>query len=325
MVYLILKQPGWRKNPRAVLRHLQVRSTQGDHRQGEDMNVEKCRTFLEAAESGSFTAAGEKLYMTTANVTKHIASLEKELGYPLFERKTHGVKLTKEGKECVPFARQIVQAGDAMYGLGRDNTLKVFSIPCQQKIELPKLVSEFTAVCPGVRVEIEEYHGLKLLEKLLADECELGFIGNRYSDRDELETVQIFGERICAVLPAGHRYAKEKQISLRQLKDEDFVFLCPESGMYQVYEKLCQRCGFEPRTRMYASQDETVLSYIANGMGIALCGRSLVNAFQIQGVVLVELEEPFYSGCVLARKKNRKLSANAAVFWRFVKEKYGDG
>lgn len=77
------------------------------------MNVEKCRTFLAAAESGSFTAAGESLFMTTANVTKQIASLEKELGFALFERQPHGVRLTKEGELCFAVDEECLWTGAA--------------------------------------------------------------------------------------------------------------------------------------------------------------------------------------------------------------------
>lgn len=288
------------------------------------MDVEKCRTFVAAAENGTFTAAADKLFMTTANVTKHIASLEKELGFALFDRRPHGVRLTQKGEKCVVLARQIIQASEEMYAAGGSKILKICSIPCQQRIELPKLLAEFHDVYPEIQLELEEHHGLQLLKKLLNEDCEVGFLGNLYSQDTALESISITKEHICALLPADHRYASERQISLEQLKDEEFVFLSPESGMYQVYRELCLKCGFEPRVRMTVSREDTMLSYIENGIGISLCGQSSLEAYQTSNAVVVELSEDFYSRCVLARKKGKKLSKNGEIFWSFVERKFGN-
>ncbi|MGN0371891.1 MAG: LysR family transcriptional regulator [Enterocloster sp.] len=285
------------------------------------MDVEKCRTFVTAAESDTFTAAADKLYMTTANVTKHIASMERELGFLLFERQSHGVRLTEEGKRCLPYARQILQASRAMSAVGGRQRLKIGSIPSQQRIGLPEIIAAFQRAFPDILLEVEEHHGLRILENLLNDEYEIGFLGNLYSENEALEYIRILKEPLCAILPADHRFAGEKKISLLQLKDEEFVFLPPESGMYQICRDICRRCGFEPRIRMTVSREDTMLSYIENHIGISLCGRSYLTAGPIRNAAVVELEEAYYSGCVLARKKNRQHSENADAFWRFVKKK----
>lgn len=62
------------------------------------MLYRQIRCFLEVANSLSFTAAAQTLYMTQQAVTKQIAALEQELGVKLFHRTTRSVTLTPAGQ-----------------------------------------------------------------------------------------------------------------------------------------------------------------------------------------------------------------------------------
>lgn len=55
-------------------------------------------TFIEAAETRSFTAAGRKLGISSSAVGKSIARLETRLGVRLFNRSTRSISLTTEGE-----------------------------------------------------------------------------------------------------------------------------------------------------------------------------------------------------------------------------------
>ncbi|MCD7994433.1 MAG: LysR family transcriptional regulator [Clostridia bacterium] len=55
------------------------------------------QTFIQVADSGSFTSAAEKLFITSASVMKQINGLENLIGVKLLERTNHGVSLTPAG------------------------------------------------------------------------------------------------------------------------------------------------------------------------------------------------------------------------------------
>ncbi len=63
--------------------------------------------FLAVAEEGSFSRAGERLFVGQPSVSKMIAILEDELGMPLFKRKPHGVELTDAGYMYLLYARRV--------------------------------------------------------------------------------------------------------------------------------------------------------------------------------------------------------------------------
>lgn len=55
-------------------------------------------TFIQAADSGSFSKAAEKLFISQTAVTKQINLLEDNLGIKLFNRTHRGLTLTDAGK-----------------------------------------------------------------------------------------------------------------------------------------------------------------------------------------------------------------------------------
>ena len=57
--------------------------------------------FVEVARHGSFAVAAERLNMSRASATKHVASLEHSLKAPLFDRATRKVTLTDAGSEVL--------------------------------------------------------------------------------------------------------------------------------------------------------------------------------------------------------------------------------
>ncbi|WP_239639858.1 LysR family transcriptional regulator [Megasphaera sp. BL7] len=64
------------------------------------MNTEKCRLLLQVIQAGSFSSAAERLGYTPSGVMRSIASLEKEIGFPLLGRTAQGIYLTREGRQC---------------------------------------------------------------------------------------------------------------------------------------------------------------------------------------------------------------------------------
>lgn len=78
------------------------------------MNLRFLETFLWIARLGSFRAAAGKLNLTQAAVSGRIASLENDLGLPLFERGSREIRLTPAGRTLIRYAEQIMAADQAM-------------------------------------------------------------------------------------------------------------------------------------------------------------------------------------------------------------------
>jgi DNA-binding transcriptional LysR family regulator len=76
---------------------------------GEFLDTETLRSFLEIASDGSFTAAAGKLNLAQSTVSARIRLLEEQLGRRLFERDRDGIKLTPAGRQFLPLAAAILR------------------------------------------------------------------------------------------------------------------------------------------------------------------------------------------------------------------------
>ena len=61
------------------------------------MDIQIIREFLDLAFTLNYSKTAERVFISQSALSKHIASLEKELGVQLFVRSKHSVRLTPIG------------------------------------------------------------------------------------------------------------------------------------------------------------------------------------------------------------------------------------
>ena len=103
------------------------------------------RTFLAVADSGSFSAASARLYVSKVSVMNQINSLEAQLGVPLFLRSHQGVALTEAGTVFYRHAQDLTRRADEAIrqtrsaGGVKSKTIRVGTSmmrPCASLVEL---------------------------------------------------------------------------------------------------------------------------------------------------------------------------------------------
>ena len=126
------------------------------------MNTEKCRLLLQVIQAGSFSSAAERLGYTPSGVMRSIASLEKEIGFPLLGRTAQGIYLTREGQAVLPYLRRLIRDENALLqysaqirGLTAGDIYigSYFSVAANW---LPQIIQAFQHAYPAVHVHIEE-------------------------------------------------------------------------------------------------------------------------------------------------------------------------
>lgn len=74
------------------------------------MDIVAFRTFLAAAETGSFAGAAQRINASPSSVTERIKQLEHLLGARLFDRDKRGCRLTAAGRKFMEPAQQSIRA-----------------------------------------------------------------------------------------------------------------------------------------------------------------------------------------------------------------------
>src|SRR3990172_3656965 len=73
------------------------------------MDISALQAFLAVADTGSFSAAAERIYLTQPAISKRIATLENELGTKLFDRIGRSVQLTAAGQALAARGRTLLK------------------------------------------------------------------------------------------------------------------------------------------------------------------------------------------------------------------------
>jgi DNA-binding transcriptional LysR family regulator len=118
------------------------------------------RAFLAVADSGSLSAAGRKLSVTTSVISKRIARLEDELGAPLFVRTTRNTALTPFGeRQHTRIAALIRQTDELIASAQRtrkalDGHLRIKCPTSVASTYFGKLFFDFGQRHPGINMEV---------------------------------------------------------------------------------------------------------------------------------------------------------------------------
>jgi DNA-binding transcriptional LysR family regulator len=118
------------------------------------------RVFVEVAEVGSLTQAAERLELSRAMVSRHVASLEQWLDARLLHRTTRRISLTDAGEDALPRFRQMLGLSDevrAAAGRRRSEAvgkLRLTTSLSFAQAELAAALVEFQSLHPRVAVEL---------------------------------------------------------------------------------------------------------------------------------------------------------------------------
>ncbi|MFZ1468422.1 MAG: LysR substrate-binding domain-containing protein [Paracoccaceae bacterium] len=138
------------------------------------------RSFLAVADTGTVTAAAERLLRTQSAVSLQIKRLEDSLGQPLFHRLARGVSLTPRGEQLVPYARRVVALlDDAAIALREKPLVGPVRVGIPDEYSgtiLPRALAAFDERHEGVQVSVLIDHSAQLLAALTGDQIDLAVI-----------------------------------------------------------------------------------------------------------------------------------------------------
>lgn len=126
------------------------------------MELRQLTYFVAIAQSGTITAAAQKLHMSQPPLSLQLQKLEEELGCPLFERDTRHLHMTQAGElfyeraqgilqQCADLKREMADLQAGGRGL-----LRIGSVSSLSTSLLPHWVARFHTRYPHVRLELTE-------------------------------------------------------------------------------------------------------------------------------------------------------------------------
>lgn len=142
-----------------------------------ELPLELLRSFVAAAESGSFTRAAGVVNRTQSAVSMQMKRLEGMVGRPLFDRKVRGVSLTPAGTTLLDYSRRMLklhdEALDAVCVPDMEGVVRLGSPEDYATTRLTKVLSDFAHAYPRVAVEVTCHPSDRLMNLFQAGELDL--------------------------------------------------------------------------------------------------------------------------------------------------------
>ena len=181
------------------------------------VTLDQIRTFIAAAEEGSFSAAGRRLRRAQSVVSQTLANLELQLGLSLFDRSGRYPKLTEEGRSLLQDARAVADQMDGLkararsIGEGLEPELSVAIDVMYPMTLLTHAVGYCRAQFPNtpLRLYVEALGGV--IQPVLDGSCRLGVIGSLPMVPDELVAEPLADVPFATVVSPEHPLAKSRK------------------------------------------------------------------------------------------------------------------
>ncbi len=244
------------------------------------LNVNRLRMLREVASRGTIAAAAEALFMTPSAISQQMATLEREAGASLLERKGRGVRLTDVGLRLVENTERILadleraEADVAAASHGIVGRVRVSAFPTAARALLVPALADLQTRYPNLHismVDLEPEESLPALKNRDLDVVvayEWGLLP-RLADRG-IEREKLLTEPVYLALPASHRLANTGPVSLDALRDEEWIVGRDSTSMLDLVIAATRRRGYEPRTDFHSMDFQVILSAVGAGLGVAL-------------------------------------------------------
>lgn len=257
------------------------------------METARCRAFLAAAETGSFSRAAETLRYTPSGVNQLVSALEREIGFSLFSRNTKGVALTANGELLLPVVREFLRQEDRIFELSAEmNGLLIgsVSIAAYSSIAthwLPAVIRAFQRDYPNVRIKLREGIWQEVAQWLDERVADIGFLS--YQENMPYEWIPLAEDPMLALLPRDHPLAGADSYPLERCAEDPFIM--PALGCDDDVEALFSRSHIKPNIRYTTIESFSAMSMVEQGLGISVMNR-LITEKRVRDVVKIPIDPP---------------------------------
>jgi len=295
------------------------------------MDIDKILRFCAVVDYGSMSKAAETLYCSQPALSKQIIALEKEIGYPLFERNGKKMTLNQNGQLLYTFGRHLErdysQLKADLYALNCQSHHEVSfaATNCIGTYMLPPILIGFKKQNPDIPVNFTLSFFPNIIEMLNQDIISFALIPE---DDETLHNStyichEFYDDDMVVVFPPDHPLAEYESVPPEELQKYPFLISQVQSATRKFILSRLNYYGVNVNNPINMYNTETIKQSVMKGMGISILSKiSVENEEQngylktasLQGVNL-------YRKWYLIHRKNRVLPPECNLFMQRVLSK----
>jgi DNA-binding transcriptional LysR family regulator len=237
------------------------------------MDTQHLQAFVAIAESGSFSAAGERLHLTQPAISKRIALLEEQLKVPLFDRIGRQVLLTQAGTLLLDKAKHILNevtaAQRALADLKGDVNGKL-SIATSHHLGLhylPPYLRSFLTRYPSVNLDLHFLDSEQAYQEILQGRFDIAIITLAPNQDVRISSNPVWQDRLQFVAAPNHPLASLKKIQLSDLSPHQAIMPDTNTHTTQLIKNLFDQEGLPLDITMVTNHLDTIKMMLSIGLG----------------------------------------------------------
>ncbi len=282
------------------------------------MDIQNIRALLMVVETGSFSRAAEKLFITQPAISKRIASLEFSLDCSLFDRLGKTVQLTQAGKSLIPSYQRIITEFDESQRIISNLRTEVsgqLKFGTSHHIglhRLPPVLRLYTHQYPEVDFDIQFIDSEQAAELILKGSIELALITLPDTIEKPFTTLQIWPDPMHCVVAKDHVLAKQKTVTRKQLAQHNVLLQSHSTHTRDIIDKALK---LDDRTKILMESNylETIKAMVQNNLGWGVLPESMIdNTLYKLKVKGVKMER--HLGILLHASRTLSSAANALLY-----------
>ena len=239
------------------------------------MDLRQLEIIRAIADTGSFTAAGERLHVSQSAISRQILLLEDELGEPVFHRIGRRIRITPTGESLLQLSHRVFQdLHDTVSSISdkRESlkgTMRLVGGMTVCLYAFPALLAEVRRIHPALDVKITVGSAERSIAMLRSGAGDLGLLTLPVEATD-LVSVPVLEEELLLVTYPAHPLAKKKKIVPSDLDRQPFVLFETGSITRRLVEEFFTREHIEAQIVMETENVEIIKAMVRNGLGISI-------------------------------------------------------
>jgi len=281
------------------------------------MDIQNIRAFLMVAETGSFSRAAEKLFITQPAISKRISTLEHSLNCQLFDRLGKSVQLTQAGEALIPSYQRIlaeIDESQRIISTLRTQVSGHLKFGTSHHIglhRLPPVLRQYTNHYPEVELDIQFMDSEQAAALILKGNIELALITLPDIIEKPLKTIPVWTDPMLCVVANDHVLAKQKTVTRNQLSKHGVLIQSHSTHTRDIIDQAL-KLDSDNKIIMESNYLETIKAMIQNGLGWGVLPESMIdNSLHKLKIKGVNMER--HLGVLLHASRTLSSSANALV------------
>jgi DNA-binding transcriptional LysR family regulator len=280
--------------------------------------------FRATMERGTVTAAAERLGVSQPAVSKILAGLEAEIGYPLFTRVKRRLAPTSEARLLAAEVARLYHGLERLSDIAREirerqiGDLHIYSTPALGRTVLPDVLAAFLKKHARAHVVFHVRSSTYINQKMVDQQLDLGFSMMPF-EHPSMVTEELSRAAAVCVLPREHRLARRKVIRPADLRGERFLSFPLDGRMRHLIDAAFEQDRIERRTQIDVYSSAEACALAARGVGVSIVEPFTARDYEKSGIVIVPFEPKIRYLFRAMRPRYRKPSLLADAFLEAVK------